>query len=146
MKSAQNRVEKYNQDSIKILVFQPFQFKEREKTNSGYTRCFIDNSYLVGGIVKSELNHCPVQKITWSRIALLSKRVISCFEAELQLSPLFFVCCFLYEKSRFSFLDSWPKHPQLSFFLSQGVHLAISQPPPRFILSFPSLRMLQYSS
>ena len=29
---AQNRVEKYNQDSIKILVFQPFQFKEREKT------------------------------------------------------------------------------------------------------------------
>ena len=104
LKSAQNRVEKYNQDSIKILVFQPFQFKEREKTNSGYTRCFIDNSYLVGGIVKSELNHCPVQKITWSRIALLSKRVISCFEAELQLSPLFSFAASSMKKAGFPFL------------------------------------------
>ena len=80
------------------------------------TRRLIDSSYLVAGIctVQVKLN----QSLSHSKKNLF---FVLAFLAELQLSPLLFPCC------RFFFLDSWPKCPQLSIFLSQCVHLAISQ-------------------
>ena len=99
------------------------------------TRRLIDSSYLVGGIhtvqgkIKSVviLSHSKNNSEVGTELYCNLKQLFSCFlnltTAFLTVTPLLLT----FAAGHKFCIDSLPKRPQLSFFLSQCVNLAISQ-------------------